>query len=305
MCISDTTGFVDKLLAAVESKSYLHGIADRVPVIEPIAAPLSVDDRNAAWRQQPTVANTRPSREVPALAANAVNIPLRRRSHSRSPVDSGGRKLPVMRKRSHSRSPPTNVRKRSRSRSPLAVRRRSRSPVPAFRRRSISRSPVRSRFRRSRSRSPGPRRRSRSPDRRPDRYRDGRPWSRPERTDRFARSRSPSPASRARHRSRSPGKRPDTNVQEQKLSSKDGSEGTKQESAATGKPSDTAAASRQRCRDYDEKGFCLRGDLCQFDHGTDPVVVDDLSTLPYNPGNNVLCVICQLPVFGKNVTCHI
>ncbi|XP_036380595.1 RNA-binding protein 26-like [Megalops cyprinoides] len=36
---------------------------------------------------------------------------------------------------------------------------------------------------------------------------------------------------------------------------------------------------RQRCRDYDEKGFCVRGDLCPFDHGRDPLVVDDV-TLP-------------------------
>ena len=29
-----------------------------------------------------------------------------------------------------------------------------------------------------------------------------------------------------------------------------------------------------RCRDYDEKGFCLKGDLCKFDHGTDAVVLE-------------------------------
>ena len=29
-----------------------------------------------------------------------------------------------------------------------------------------------------------------------------------------------------------------------------------------------------RCRDYDEKGFCLRGDLCKFDHGSDAVVLE-------------------------------
>ncbi|XP_015245348.1 PREDICTED: RNA-binding protein 27 [Cyprinodon variegatus] len=36
---------------------------------------------------------------------------------------------------------------------------------------------------------------------------------------------------------------------------------------------------KQRCRDYDEKGFCVRGDLCPFDHGNDPLIVDDV-TLP-------------------------
>ena len=30
-----------------------------------------------------------------------------------------------------------------------------------------------------------------------------------------------------------------------------------------------------------EKGFCVRGDLCEFDHGIDPVVIDDV--LPGQP----------------------
>lgn len=35
-------------------------------------------------------------------------------------------------------------------------------------------------------------------------------------------------------------------------------------------------ARKSRCRDYDEKGFCMRGELCPFDHGNDPVVVQDM-----------------------------
>lgn len=35
-------------------------------------------------------------------------------------------------------------------------------------------------------------------------------------------------------------------------------------------------ARKSRCRDYDEKGFCMRGELCPFDHGNDPVVVQDV-----------------------------
>ncbi|KAI9354889.1 hypothetical protein DFJ73DRAFT_297658 [Zopfochytrium polystomum] len=31
---------------------------------------------------------------------------------------------------------------------------------------------------------------------------------------------------------------------------------------------------RGRCRDYDEQGFCLRGDQCPFEHGTDRIVID-------------------------------
>ncbi|KAF9426508.1 hypothetical protein BGZ94_006407 [Podila epigama] len=33
---------------------------------------------------------------------------------------------------------------------------------------------------------------------------------------------------------------------------------------------------RQRCRDYDEKGYCMRGDMCPYDHGDDRIVVDDM-----------------------------
>ncbi|XP_034436674.1 RNA-binding protein 26 isoform X1 [Hippoglossus hippoglossus] len=43
---------------------------------------------------------------------------------------------------------------------------------------------------------------------------------------------------------------------------------------------------RNRCRDYDEKGFCMRGDMCPFDHGSDPVVVEDVNLpnmLPFQP----------------------
>uniref|UniRef100_H3DLI3 RNA binding motif protein 27 n=1 Tax=Tetraodon nigroviridis TaxID=99883 RepID=H3DLI3_TETNG len=43
---------------------------------------------------------------------------------------------------------------------------------------------------------------------------------------------------------------------------------------------------KQRCRDYDEKGFCVRGDLCAFDHGNDPLIVDDVNLpgiIPYPP----------------------
>ncbi|ODN02593.1 RNA-binding protein 27 [Orchesella cincta] len=31
-----------------------------------------------------------------------------------------------------------------------------------------------------------------------------------------------------------------------------------------------------RCRDFDEKGLCLRGELCPYDHGTDPFVLEDV-----------------------------
>lgn len=43
---------------------------------------------------------------------------------------------------------------------------------------------------------------------------------------------------------------------------------------------------KHRCRDYDEKGFCVRGDLCPFDHGNDPLIVDDVvlpTMIPFPP----------------------
>ncbi|XP_063784181.1 RNA-binding protein 27 isoform X2 [Pseudophryne corroboree] len=43
---------------------------------------------------------------------------------------------------------------------------------------------------------------------------------------------------------------------------------------------------KRRCRDYDERGFCVLGDLCQYDHGNDPLVVDEVSLpsmIPFPP----------------------
>jgi len=43
---------------------------------------------------------------------------------------------------------------------------------------------------------------------------------------------------------------------------------------------------RQRCRDYDEKGFCMLGDSCKYDHGSDAVVIEDSAGVPaYNPSD--------------------
>lgn len=40
-------------------------------------------------------------------------------------------------------------------------------------------------------------------------------------------------------------------------------------------PGTTAVLGKRRCRDYDEKGYCMRGEMCPYDHGIDPVVVED------------------------------
>lgn len=61
----------------------------------------------------------------------------------------------------------------------------------------------------------------------------------------------------------------------------------------------------KRCQDYDEKGYCMRGDLCVFDHGNDPLVVDDVSVLNFrvpvssNKGGVSSSGIIQGPRTGK------
>lgn len=51
-----------------------------------------------------------------------------------------------------------------------------------------------------------------------------------------------------------------------------------------------AAMARQRCRDFDEKGYCVRGETCPWDHGINPVVFEGInnsalmmSMREYNP----------------------
>ncbi|KAI8914840.1 hypothetical protein DFJ77DRAFT_36632 [Powellomyces hirtus] len=40
---------------------------------------------------------------------------------------------------------------------------------------------------------------------------------------------------------------------------------------------------RRPCRDYEERGYCLRGDACPYDHGLDRIVVDDLPMVGGRP----------------------
>jgi hypothetical protein len=46
--------------------------------------------------------------------------------------------------------------------------------------------------------------------------------------------------------------------------------------------SETNFCNNQKCL-FSEQGYCMRGDLCQFDHGADPVVVDNMPGLAYTP----------------------
>lgn len=44
-------------------------------------------------------------------------------------------------------------------------------------------------------------------------------------------------------------------------------------------PSLNMGIPRQRCRDFEERGFCLRGDMCPMEHGLHRIVVEDVQSL--------------------------
>ncbi|CEP09278.1 hypothetical protein [Parasitella parasitica] len=55
---------------------------------------------------------------------------------------------------------------------------------------------------------------------------------------------------------------------------------------------------KPQCRDYNEKGFCMRGDMCPFDHGVDRIIVDEGANSPFPGGpfpNN------GMPPMGRGV----
>ncbi|KAL3629192.1 hypothetical protein CASFOL_026414 [Castilleja foliolosa] len=66
----------------------------------------------------------------------------------------------------------------------------------------------------------------------------------------------------------------------------------------------------RRCRDFEERGFCLRGDMCPMEHGVNRIVVDDVQSLSqFNlpaalPGSQLLGTSSgqgALPVNNKSV----
>ncbi|RLU20981.1 hypothetical protein DMN91_007597 [Ooceraea biroi] len=209
-------------------------------------------------------------------------------------------------KRSRSRSGRMRSRTRSRSRSWERDRRRSRS------REHIRRDRERDRSRPWRNESPPistrrhDRRRTRSRSTSPirSRIRDG-PDNRDHRT-RF-RNRSPTPL-RSRSRSRSLERKKIDRFERMEVDRTDRVEGSPsggtptQDSnhgdvdmrlsttsqsiqsvvaVASSIPNNQTSSfpqqAKRRCRDFDEKGYCMRGDLCPYDHGTDPVVLEDLT----------------------------
>uniref|UniRef100_A0A915CCT3 RRM domain-containing protein n=4 Tax=Parascaris TaxID=6254 RepID=A0A915CCT3_PARUN len=131
---------------------------------------------------------------------------------------------------------------------PLKSIRKRISPPPATPRDDLRRDHVDSRFERRRSRSPRDRRPERT-ERGPDRRIQAPPPPRAahRQNERYKSERT------ERKRSRSPYERP----RREKTPEVD--------------------RKKKRCRDYDEKGYCMKGDQCIYDHGPDPVVVDDIA----------------------------
>ncbi|XP_034934602.1 RNA-binding protein 26-like isoform X2 [Chelonus insularis] len=156
------------------------------------------------------------------------------------------------------KSPPSTVRRHDRRRS------RSRSPSP-LRIRVVSDRDHRTRFR---NRSPTPlrsRSRSRSPDRK--------------KVDRSERI---NEVSRLDRIDASPGGTPtqDSNHGDIDMRLSTTSQSIQSVVAvASNIPNNQTGPfpSKRRCRDFDEKGYCMRGDLCPYDHGTDPVVLEDVA----------------------------
>ncbi|KAH3841862.1 hypothetical protein DPMN_115343 [Dreissena polymorpha] len=198
--------------------------------------------------------------------------PIRR--SSRSPLPRG-RGRGRSRSRSWSRSPRRSPRlSRSRSRSPGGrFKSRSRSPGGRFR----SRSPRRARSPRGRSplrHSVSPRFRSRSPRvRSPGRSLSASP----------RRSRSVSPLRKVRRQSadsRGPTPTQENGLLDSAAGPPDPQSSISVVSHGTARYGEPLAKGLTRCRDYDEKGFCVRGDLCPFDHGSDPVIVESVAQYP-------------------------
>ncbi|GAB2284258.1 hypothetical protein Dimus_018724 [Dionaea muscipula] len=63
-------------------------------------------------------------------------------------------------------------------------------------------------------------------------------------------------------------------------------------------PSMNIRIPRQRCRDFEERGFCLRGDMCPMEHGVNRIVVEDVQSLSQF---NLPVSLPSAPLLGTSV----
>ncbi|CAH1396998.1 unnamed protein product [Nezara viridula] len=260
----ETQGFVNLLFRTLETQKY------DAPEPTPVQVQASIPVKNTAsteFELRDTYSSTIPHEDVEKKTAKEPDKEDRNRRRRR-----GSSATPERNRRSRSRS---FDRRRSRSRERDRARAwRNKSPpsrgrYDRDRRHTHSKSPVR---RYSKSRSPVGNRRTRYRNRSPPRSR--------------SRSRSPVsikyPSIEQRDRKEGVGISPrgenshgDTDLRlppvlPQSIQS------------VVALPSDQSTGFQtRRCRDFDEKGYCMRGDLCPYDHGSDPVILEDVDPL-YN-----------------------
>ncbi|XP_041970458.1 zinc finger protein swm isoform X2 [Aricia agestis] len=272
----ETKPFVDMLFKALETQEYLKSVApaekkqptpppevadtkeEKEPEVENNVAPPPAERvpvRERLDTHRVVVPRTRPLppqhehtlvKVMPTeLLEEPVEAPRRRDRRTESLRDKEERR------RRRSRSWERRGRRRPREeheRRPLNRRPPSRSPSPRGRYRNRSPPPAVERHTsRSRSRSPATRDRDAALLRTRELERDRVSRDR-EHRDRVSRSRD---RERSRDRSRDRSMSP----HETRLDHND--------------------AYKRRCRDFDVKGYCMRGDLCEWDHGVDPVVLED------------------------------
>lgn len=254
----ETRPFLERLFSAIETEEYLKAgntLATVLPPTVPVVAQ-SITLENKECTPPLTEISLKDMVEPIVENASPILSPVVS-PMSKSQESSPGKTVTDARETRHRR---TSLRSRSRSIEEKRVRSRSRDRRIAEREKS---------GRQFRNKSPPPNER-----RRYDR-----------RGDKSAKSFGRNAQSPSKSRSRSPGHR--------KLS------------RSISPSSDLPKAKRQRCRDFDgkvlikesvrnscckfknflfffffvnsEKGYCMRGETCPWDHGTDPVVLEDIN----------------------------
>ncbi|XP_025829280.1 RNA-binding protein 26 [Agrilus planipennis] len=323
----ETESFVNLLFKTLETKEYLTPVipnanppnpnvvkaveiaTSRKKEIIPLSELSSVTETvNGTSKKEKEVEPPRREREIKKSDTEKDERPRRRSRHRSSSRNRS-------RSRSWDRSRKSRSREKSRERERDLYRldRDKRDRVRPYR----NKSPPR-RYDRRRSRTPSPGGKIRSRSRSPRHSYRGRYRNRsPPRSD--SRSRSRSRSRSADRKDRKDSARGDTKELKESHSgaatpTQDSNHGdmdmrltnTTQsiQSVVVHQSSNENRAQKKRCRDYDEKGYCMRGEMCQFDHGADPVVLEDsaLSTvLTFTPNTAPVADVAPIiapPILG-------
>ncbi|CAG7718477.1 unnamed protein product [Allacma fusca] len=314
----ETKGFVDLLFRTLANKSYIPEVSAATPVQDgeekpnPTTVVASSVESSQLNTSKPSTTEDLPAGvSNPALAHASVNL-----YHTPAPIDSSPSakaEVKIAKREStrkddekdrdairhrKSRSPRRSPSRahRIRSRSPRERDARDRDQYPHRSRHRVRKSPPR-RYERE-----GWERR-RSDRRSPNRNRSASPRARSRTPTRYRRNYH----SRSRSRSRSPNRDRSRSPVREKVEKKDIIATTAMDTELPpAEPADSKThlqsvvravnhvekvdkvgyttvggnGSSDRCRDFDEKGLCMRGELCPFDHGKDPVVLEDISVSP-------------------------